>query len=93
MSKYQSWKRANGFSKSVLVHGLSYGHDSSLLEAFIKQLDPDVTRGIAVMNRHTPDAQLQRFHDCGVRGIRLDLYHEQAMRDLDKQMEMLKFYA
>lgn len=77
----------------MLVHGLSYGHEGSSLEAFIKQLDPDVTRGIAVINRNTTDVELQRLHDCGVRGIRLDLYHEQAMRDLDKQIEMLRFYA
>lgn len=72
---------------------MSYGHDNSSLEAFIRQLSQEVTRGIAVINRHTTDEELHRLHDCGVRGIRLDLYHDHAMRDLDKQMAMLSSYA
>lgn len=80
-------------TKSVLVHGLSYGHDNSSLEAFLSQLDPGVTRGIAVISRHTSDDELVRLHNCGVRGIRLDLYSEHAMRDLDKQLDMLTHYA
>jgi len=80
-------------TKSVLVHGLSYGHDNSSLESFIQQLDQGVTRGIAVIGRHTTDDELKRLHNCGVRGIRLDLYSEHAMRDLDKQLDMLKCYA
>ena len=90
---YKAWKRRNGVTKSVLVHGLSYGHDNSSLESFIQQLDPGVTRGIAVIGRHTTDGELKRLHNCGVRGIRLDLYSEHAMRDLDKQLDMLKCYA
>jgi predicted TIM-barrel fold metal-dependent hydrolase len=52
-----------------------------------------VTRGIAVISRHVTDDELVRLHDCGIRGIRLDLYSEHAMRDLGKQLDMLKFYA
>lgn len=80
-------------TRSVLVHGLSYGHDNSSLEAFIQQLGPDVTRGVAVIHRHTTDDELKRLDCRGVRGIRLDLYSEHAMRDLDKQLDMLKHYA
>lgn len=75
------------------MHGLSYGHDNSSLEAFIQQLGPDVTRGVAVLGRHTTDNELKRLNSCGVRGIRLDLYSEHAMRDLNKQLDMLRYYA
>lgn len=76
-----------------MVHGLSYGHNNASLEAFLKQLDPSVTSGIAVIGRHTNDEEIQRLHDGGVRGIRLDLYSEQAMRDLERQLDTLRFYA
>lgn len=78
---------------SVLVHGLSYGHDTSSLKGFIQQLDPATTRGVAVISRRTSDDEIGELHRCGVRGIRLDLYVEQAMRDLAKQKEMLMWYA
>lgn len=61
--------------------------------AFIQQLDPHDTHGVAVIGRLTTDDELQWLHNCGVRGIRLDLYNEQAMHDLDKQLDMLEFYA
>ena len=78
---------------SVLVHGLSYGHDNSSLRAFLEQLDPARTRRVAVVNRQTSDVEIAQLHERGVRGIRLDLYAEQAMRDVDKQREMLSHYA
>lgn len=80
-------------SRSVLVHGLSYGHDNSSLEAFIKQLNREVTHGIAVIGRHTTPDELRRLHDSGVRGIRLDLYSENATHNVRKQLDMLEFYA
>lgn len=93
IEKFKDFKAQNRICKSVLVHGLSYGHDCSSLTAFLHQLDPSVTRGVCVINRSTTDAEIAAFHACGIRGIRLDLYEEGAMRDLDKQTEMLKFYA
>ena len=93
MKQYEQFKRNHGIRHSVLVHGLSYGHNSASLKAFMSQLDPAVTRGVAVINRQTSDAELADLHEHGVRGIRLDLYLESAMRDLEKQREMLMWYS
>lgn len=46
-----------------------------------------------MINQSTSDNELHELHRRGVRGIRLDLYHENAMRDLEKQKEMLIWYA
>lgn len=75
------------------MHGLCYGHNNAPLEAFLTQLDPRVTRGVAVIGRNTTDEEIQRLHESGVRGIRLDLYYEKAMYDPDRQIDMLRFYA
>ena len=79
--------------RSVLVHGLSYGNDSTPIKLFLKDLDPAVTRGVAVIGAETSHAELQNLHDQGVRGIRLDFYSAGAMHNLEKQKEMLQYYA
>jgi len=48
---------------------------------------------VAVINRQTTNAEIDELHRHGVRGIRLNLYGEGAMRDLGKQRELLTFYA
>ena len=48
---------------------------------------------MAVIGRQTTDNEIDELHQHGVRGIRLNLYGEGAMRHLDKQREMLTFYA
>lgn len=75
------------------MHGLSYGHDCVPLKAFINALDPAKTSGVAVLSRGTTDDEITKLHRGGVRGIRLDLYVEGAMHDLEKQRNMLSFFA
>lgn len=48
---------------------------------------------MAVISKKTTDKEIDELHLSGVRGIRLDLYSEGAMQDLDKQKEMLRYYA
>lgn len=63
------------------------------MKTFVSELGKEKTRGVAVIDRQTTDHQLEELLQCGVRGIRLDLYIEQAMRDAKKQKEMLIWYS
>ena len=76
-----------------MTHGLSYGDDCSSLISFIETLGRAVTRGCAVINEETTDNEIDRLHQSGVCGIRLDLYRYGAMEDLEKQKKLLHLYA
>ncbi|KAK0650991.1 2-pyrone-4 [Lasiodiplodia hormozganensis] len=93
VQQFQEFKKAQGLTKSVLVHGLSYGHDCSSLKHFLKELGPETTRGVAVVDLSTPESEMQEMHELGVRGIRLDMYKHNAMLDVEKQIWMLRSYA
>ncbi|KAH7047581.1 hypothetical protein B0J12DRAFT_667508 [Macrophomina phaseolina] len=90
---FKAFKKAQGLTKSVLVHGLSYGHDCASLKHFLKTLGPESTRGVAVIDLSTPESEMREMHALGVRGIRLDMYKHNAMLDVDKQIWMLRSYA
>ncbi|KAK4502117.1 hypothetical protein PRZ48_005540 [Zasmidium cellare] len=93
VSQYEAFKQSLGLSRSVLVHGLSYKDNCTPLKAFVADLGTDRTTGVAVISRTTTDAEISNLHAAGVRGVRLDLYSQGAMHDLDKQVEILKFYS
>lgn len=90
---YDQFKTRLGIDRSVLVHGLSYGHDCTSLSTFIEELDKSNTVGVGVISRSTTDVELNKLNSHGVCGIRLDLYSEGAMHDLAKQKEMLIYYS
>lgn len=46
-----------------------------------------------MISKSTSDSEIEKLHECGIRGIRLDLYSEGAMHDLSKQEAMLKYYS
>ncbi len=60
-----------GIERGVLVTASVYGTDnSSLLDAL--RTYPDRLRGVAVLGPGTEDAELDRLHSAGVRGVRLN---------------------
>jgi 2-pyrone-4,6-dicarboxylate lactonase len=65
---------ALGLSRGVIVQGAEYGFDNSIvLDALAAA--PDRYRGIAVMDPHAGDDDIERLHRGGMRGIRLSLVH------------------
>ncbi|KAJ5111397.1 hypothetical protein N7532_001932 [Penicillium argentinense] len=92
--KYNDFKKSLGLSHSVLTHGLSYGADSRCLNAFTSDLGRNVTRGIAVIDPETTiPAELQKMHNNGIRGIRVNIYRYGAMHDLELQKATLSAHA
>ena len=62
-----------GLTRGVLVTGSASGTDNgSVLEAL--NAYPDRLRGVAVATAEVSDAELDRWHASGVRGVRANLY-------------------
>jgi predicted TIM-barrel fold metal-dependent hydrolase len=66
-----------GIERMVLVQPTFYGTDNSLLADVLRRTGPRA-RGVVRIDEDTPDAELDRYHELGVRAIRLDLF---ARRD------------
>ena len=62
-----------GIERMVLVQPSFYGTDNSLLIDVLKRLGPRC-RGVAAIDDDTSDTELDRYHQLGVRAIRLDLF-------------------
>jgi predicted TIM-barrel fold metal-dependent hydrolase len=62
-----------GIERMVLVQPTFYGTDNSLLADVLKRLGPRCG-GVVRIDEDTTDAELDAFHDIGVRAIRLDLF-------------------
>jgi D-galactarolactone isomerase len=68
-SDYQAVQRALGLSRAVLVQPTGYGLDNQvLLDALVQA--GGVARGVVVLPENVSDAELQRLHTQGVRGVR-----------------------
>ena len=63
-----------GIDRAVIVQPSVYGFDNRLLMDVIKE-DLDRFRGVAVIDPNLPDAQLEKLHAGGVRGVRFNLMH------------------
>ena len=62
-----------GIDRMVLVQPTFYGTDNSLTLAALERIGPRC-RAIVRVEEDVTDAELDRFHAAGVRGIRLDLF-------------------
>lgn len=61
-----------GLERIVFVQPSPYGADNRCMLDAMAIFGP-AARGVAVIDESTPDAELQRLHDAGVRGIRLNI--------------------
>lgn len=68
-SAYREVQRALGLSRVVVIQPTGYGFDNRCTLAGIAALGPEA-RGIAVVPPDVPDAELQRLHGLGIRGVR-----------------------
>jgi predicted TIM-barrel fold metal-dependent hydrolase len=70
---YLAMTAALGIERMVLVQPTFYGTDNSLLVDVLKRLGPRCG-GVVRIDEDTSDAELDGFHEVGVRAIRLDLF-------------------
>ncbi len=61
-----------GLARVVLVQPSPYGSDNTCLLDALRRI-PKSGRGVAVIDRNTTNTQLQEMHECGVRGVRVNL--------------------
>jgi predicted TIM-barrel fold metal-dependent hydrolase len=75
MSDYLKMARTLGVERAVLVQPSIYMTDNSaMLDAMAERAMP--LRGVAVVDANVSDAELERMHALGVRGLRLNLRFE-----------------
>lgn len=75
VDRFISQLDATGFTRGVIVTASVYGMDNrSLTDALARY--PQRLRGVAVLAGNTPDSELDRLTQCGVRGARFNLYRE-----------------
>ncbi len=67
--RYREMQQALGLERVVLVQPTGYGFDNRCLLDALAQLGP-AARGVAVVPVDVSDAELQRLHAAGVRGVR-----------------------
>ena len=72
VADYRLLRRRLGLTRSVITSPQSYAFDNSCLIDALDQLG-ESTRGVAAVRLDVPDAELDRLHAHGVRGIRLYL--------------------
>ena len=61
-----------GIARAVLVQPSVYGADNTVLLAALGRFG-DKARGVAVVDQGVGEAELERLHGAGVRGVRLNL--------------------
>lgn len=75
-SAYRHLLGTLGFTRAVYIQPSVYGTDNRRMLALLEDApadDPIAWRGVAVVEAAISDAQLERLHAAGVRGIRLNL--------------------
>jgi D-galactarolactone isomerase len=68
-SEYLKVRKNLNIAHTVVVQPSAYGKDNSCTLAAMAMMGPD-SRGIAVADEGVTDAELQRLHDGGIRGLR-----------------------
>lgn len=82
LGHFQSLMGVLGIDRFVIVQPSFYGTDNScLLDALTKA--GKAARGIVMVEDGVSQAELERFHEAGVRGIRLDLF-KRAQQPMDE---------
>ncbi|EXU80670.1 amidohydrolase [Comamonas aquatica DA1877] len=69
---YRALQQRIGTTRTVLVTPSTYGTDNRCMLEALASLGADA-RGVAVIDGSESDAELQRLHALGVRGVRLNL--------------------
>ncbi|CAN5118174.1 amidohydrolase family protein [soil metagenome] len=74
MPAYRAMCDAIGITRTVQVSASVYGFDNSLTLDAIREFGIDRARGVAGIAPDTADAELDRLHAGGIRGVRLSTH-------------------
>src|SRR5260370_28400951 len=73
LAEFLTIARRLGFERFVFVQPSAYGLDNACMLDAMDELDPAIRRGIVHLDEATArDADLARWHDIGVRGVRIN---------------------
>ena len=72
VADYRLLQQCLGTTRNVIVQPRHYGIDNEVTLDALKQFGANA-RGVAVVHPSVSDAELKRFHEAGVRGIRFSL--------------------
>ncbi len=74
LDEFLTLARRLGFTRFVFVQPSAYGLDNSCMLDAMADLDPAVRRGIVHLDEtNAKDAELGRWHERGVRGVRINI--------------------
>ena len=62
-----------GLSRFVFVQPSAYGRDNRCMLEAMREIGTQNCRGIADIDENAPDAELERLHQAGVRGVRINV--------------------
>ena len=68
-----------GLSRVVLIHSVVYREDNAATVAALDRMGLHRTRGVALLRPGVGDDELDRLHEAGMRGVRLDLVFPGAL--------------
>jgi predicted TIM-barrel fold metal-dependent hydrolase len=69
---YRHMLETLGVERAVLVQPSVYGTDNRVMLAAMAELG-DRARGVAVVDDDIPDTEIERLHEAGVRGVRVNV--------------------
>ncbi len=72
LSQYQSLLNMLGVDRAVLVQPSVYGTDNRAMLVALSS-NPQKFRGVAVVDSNITDAELEKLHQAGVRGVRCNI--------------------
>src|SRR5882724_3912903 len=73
LAQYRRLLPQLGIERFVIVQPSFYGTDNSCLLDALDEVG-DLARGVVMIEPDIADTELERFHRCGVRAVRLDLF-------------------
>ena len=82
LEQYLQMAAVLGIERMVLVQPTFYGTDNRLLAEVLRRLGPRA-RGVVRIEEEASDADLDRYHELGVRAIRLDLFARRSWPTAD----------
>nr|XP_036575538.1 tim barrel metal-dependent [Colletotrichum truncatum]KAF6782127.1 tim barrel metal-dependent [Colletotrichum truncatum] len=93
LEQLKAFEKSIGVSHVCIAHGLSYGANCSSLLYYLEQFN-GTARGICVLDLDTvTDELLDKYHEAGIRSVRLDFFKANAMSDVEKQVELIESTA
>jgi 2-pyrone-4,6-dicarboxylate lactonase len=73
LAEYLEEAKKLGFERFVFVQPSAYGRDNACMLDAMRELGTAKCRGIVDIDENAPDAELERLHAAGVRGVRVNV--------------------